>query len=54
MKEQETSSADKVKLNIQMEKDLLEKGKEHARKQGISFAGLIRQLLIKDMDEAGK
>ncbi|MBK0403892.1 hypothetical protein I5M27_12930 [Adhaeribacter sp. BT258] len=51
MAEAENPGAEKVKLNIQMEKELLEKGKEHARKKGISFAGLIRQLLIEDMEK---
>jgi hypothetical protein len=50
MAEQEDDD-EQVKFNIQMERGLIRRGKAQAKKEGGSFAALIRRLLIKHLEE---
>jgi len=47
----EEKEPEKAKLNIQLDKDLLDKGKGLAKRRGISLGGLLRLLLIRELEE---
>jgi hypothetical protein len=44
----------KAAYPFRLEPDLLKKGKELASKRGISLAGLLRQLLIRELENEEK
>ncbi|WP_207431300.1 hypothetical protein [Sabulibacter ruber] len=48
------SKSEKTLLNFQLETTLRDKAKELAEKRGISLAGLIRQLLIRELEAEEK
>ncbi|MBA9076101.1 hypothetical protein [Rufibacter quisquiliarum] len=48
------AKTEKTLLNFQLEVELRDKGKALAEKRGISLAGLLRQLLIKELESEEK
>lgn len=46
--------SDKTMLNFQIDRELVDKGKELAEERGISLSGMMRQLLIKELKAEGK